>query len=170
MLMRGARDNGVCGAGEDAEIAGCVESGGDVGAVGGQRDAIGVIVGDFDGSVVALPQAFGRVVDELPQVDGAVLQWNKGDQLRMRCAGQAGGSVTSPAVARVQPSQLMQHAVILRPFFTCATRRSGAASTAAPAEGTAAGFLDTGGGAAGRAGSEGGGGAAAEGGAREMSL
>jgi hypothetical protein len=35
MLVRGASDNGVCGAGDDAEVARCVESGGDVGAVGG---------------------------------------------------------------------------------------------------------------------------------------
>ena len=54
-----------------------------MGAVGGERDAIGMIVGDFDGSVVALPQAFGRVVDDLPQVDGALLQRNAGQQLRM---------------------------------------------------------------------------------------
>lgn len=40
-----------------------------------------MIVGDFDGSVVELPQAFGRVVDELPQVYAAVLQQNKGERL-----------------------------------------------------------------------------------------
>jgi hypothetical protein len=73
------------------------------------------------------------------------------------------GGVTSLAVASVQPSQLMQQAVILRPFLTCATRRSGAASAA----GAGAGFLGSGATAAGGAGS---GAAIAAGVAREMSL
>lgn len=75
------------------------------------------------------------------------------------------GGVTSLAVASVQPSQLMQQAVILRPFLTSATKRSGAASAAGAEAG--AGFLGSGATAAGGAGC---GAATAAGVARVMSL
>ncbi len=97
MLVRSARDDRVCGTGNDAEVTRCVESGGNMGAVGGKSNAICMVICDLDCSVVALSQAFGRVVDQLPQVDGAVLWNNGGQQLeRGRCVW-----LTSLAVARV---------------------------------------------------------------------
>lgn len=66
VLVRRAGDDSTGVAADDREVARFVEHRCDVGGVGGERDAAGVVVRDFDVSVVALPQTFGRVVDELP--------------------------------------------------------------------------------------------------------
>lgn len=71
--MRRARDDCIGRATDDAEVASTVKCCGDVGAIGGECDAICMVEGDFDGSIVALAQSFGRVTDELPQVDSAIL-------------------------------------------------------------------------------------------------
>lgn len=66
VLVRRAGDDSTGVAADDSEVTRFVEHRCDVGGVGGERNAGGVVERDFDESVVALPQTFGRVVDELP--------------------------------------------------------------------------------------------------------
>ena len=74
VLVRRARADGVGAAADDAELARTVERRGDVGAIGGKSDAICMVECDFDCSVIALAQSFGRVCDQLPKADGAILK------------------------------------------------------------------------------------------------